>query len=246
MDTRGFYGQTGATVTTHNSKDMDILHTIGSRLATVDELHDVLQQIVEFVSSVLRCDSCFIYVLQEKRLVLCASKNPHADVVDALGIELGEGLTGWVAEHLQPVAIPAKALHDPRFKLFQSLPEDQFEAFLSVPAVCRGRLVGVINVQHKQPYDYSAEEVRLISTIGFLVGAEIERARLDTENTRLAAQLQRNNILDRATKVLQKDLNVNEQYAYRLIQQESRNRRTPMREIAAAVVLSDDLRRKRV
>nr|WP_179493355.1 GAF domain-containing protein [Granulicella arctica] len=224
---------------------MDFLHAIGSRLATVDELHDVLRQIVDFVSSVLRCDSCFVYILQGKRLVLCASKNPHADIVDELGIELGEGLTGWVAEHLEPVAIPSKALHDPRFKLFQSLPEDRFEAFLSVPILCRGKLVGVINVQHKQPYNYSTEEVRLISTIGFLVGAEIERARLDTENTKLAAQLQLNNILDRATKILQKDLNVNEQYAYRMIQQESRDRRTPMKEIAAAVVLSDDLRRKR-
>ncbi|NYF80788.1 GAF domain-containing protein [Granulicella arctica] len=232
-------------MTTQTSKDMDFLHAIGSRLATVDELHDVLRQIVDFVSSVLRCDSCFVYILQGKRLVLCASKNPHADIVDELGIELGEGLTGWVAEHLEPVAIPSKALHDPRFKLFQSLPEDRFEAFLSVPILCRGKLVGVINVQHKQPYNYSTEEVRLISTIGFLVGAEIERARLDTENTKLAAQLQLNNILDRATKILQKDLNVNEQYAYRMIQQESRDRRTPMKEIAAAVVLSDDLRRKR-
>jgi uroporphyrinogen-III synthase len=232
-------------MTAKNSKDMDFLHAIGRQLGAVDELHDVLQQIVEFVSSVLQCDSCFIYILREKRLLLCASKNPHADIVDELGIELGEGLTGWVAEHLEPVAIPERALDDPRFKLFQSLPEDHYEAFLSVPVLCRGKLVGVINVQHKQPYNHSTEEVRLISTIGFLVGAEIERARLDTENVKLAAQLQLNNILDRATKILQKDLNVNEQYAYRMIQQESRHRRTPMKEIAAAVVLSDDLRRKR-
>jgi hypothetical protein len=54
---------------------------------------------------------------------LCASKNPHADIVDVLGIERGEGLTGRVAEHLEPVAIPSNALHDPRFKLFQSLLE---------------------------------------------------------------------------------------------------------------------------
>ncbi len=226
-------------------ENFDFVHAIGSRLATVDELHDVLKQVVDFVSSVMQCDSCFVYVLQEKRLVLCASKNSHADVVDELGIELGEGLTGWVAEHLQSVAIPSRAFDDPRFKLFQSLPEDRFEGFLSVPVVCRGKLVGVINMQHRKPYDYSAEEVRLISTIGFLVGAEIERARLDSENARLSAQLQLNNILDQATKILQKDLNVNAQYAYRLIQQESRNRRTPMKEIAAAVVLSDDLRRKR-
>jgi len=230
---------------TANNKDMDFIHAIGSRLATVDELHDVLQQIVDFVSSILHCDSCFIYVLRDKRLVLCGSKNPHADIMDELGIELGEGVTGWVAEHLETVAIPLKAFEDPRFKRFQSLPEDRFEAFLSVPVLCRGKLVGVINVQHKQPYTHSVDEVRLISTIGFLVGAEIERARLDTENTKLAAQLQLNNVLDRATKILQRDLSINEYNAYRMIQQESRHRRTPMREIAAAVVLSDDLRRKR-
>lgn len=232
------------TLSSRNNNDMEFIHAIGSRLATVDELHDVLQQIVEFVSSVLQCDSCFVYVLQAKRLVLCASKNPHADIVDELGIALGEGLTGWVAAHLQPVAISSKAVDDPRFKLFHALPEDRFEAFLSVPVLCRGKLVGVINVQHREPYVHSAEEVRLISTIGFLVGAEVERARLDTENTKLSAQLQMNNVLDRATKILQTDLNVNQQYAYRMIQKESRDRRTPMRDIAAAVVLSDELRKR--
>jgi uroporphyrinogen-III synthase len=232
-------------MTVQNTKDMEFLHDIGNRLAAVDELHDVLQQIVDFVSSVLQCDSCFVYILHSKRLVLCASKNPHSDILDTLAIELGEGLTGWVAEHLEPVAITRQAHRDARFKRFQTLPEDHFEAFLSVPVLCRGKLVGVINVQHKQPYDYSKKEVRLISTIGFLVGAEIERARLDTENTRLSAQLQMNNVLDRATKILQRDFQLNPLEAYRMIQQESRQRRTPMKEIAAAVVLSDDLRRKR-
>jgi uroporphyrinogen-III synthase len=53
-----------------------------------------------------------------------------------------------------------------------------------------------------------------------------------------------NNVLDRATRILQRDLQLNEREAYQKIQQESRHRRTPMKEIAAAVVLSDELRRK--
>ena len=51
--------------------------------------------------------------------------------------------------HQQPVAIGSQAWSDPRFKMFNDLPEDQFEAFLSVPILCRGKLVGVINVQHR-------------------------------------------------------------------------------------------------
>ena len=35
------------------------------------------------------------------------------------------------------------------FRLFNELPEDRFEAFLSVPLVSGGRLVGVVNVQNR-------------------------------------------------------------------------------------------------
>ena len=37
-------------------------------------------------------------------LVLRASKNPHPDVLDRLKLRVGQGITGWVAEHRQPVA----------------------------------------------------------------------------------------------------------------------------------------------
>ncbi len=43
------------------------------------------------------------------------------------------------------------AAQDPRFRLFNELPEDSYEAFLSVPLLSRGRVVGVINLQHRRP-----------------------------------------------------------------------------------------------
>ena len=157
------------------------LHEIGRRMAAADPIHTVLQRIVEFVLAVIPCDSCFIYVLEREELVLRASKNPHADLVDHLGIRLGQGITGWVAEHREPVAITSKAMHDRRFKIFKDLPEDQFEALLSCPIVCANRVVGVMNLQHRRPYHHKPEQIRLLSMIGFLVGAEIERARLEDE-----------------------------------------------------------------
>jgi signal transduction protein with GAF and PtsI domain len=62
-------------------------------------------------------------------LVLRASKNPHPEVVGRLKLRVREGITGWVAEHREPVAIPEKAAHDPRFQFFHELPEDSYEAF---------------------------------------------------------------------------------------------------------------------
>jgi uroporphyrinogen-III synthase len=223
--------------------DVDVLHEIGSRLATASPLHAVLSQVVNVVSTLVRCDSCFVYVLQDTDLVLRASKTPHPDVVDRLKLRVGQGITGWVAEHGEPVAVSEGASLDPRFQAFHDLPEDRYEAFLSVPVLSRGKLVGVINLQHEAPHVHGREEIQLISTIGFLVGAEIEMARLEGENTQLSERLETRKVLDRAKGILQRDLGITEEEAYLTIQRQSRQRRKSKKEIAEAIVLSDELRR---
>lgn len=225
---------------------LDFLHEIGSRMAASDPLHTVLNRIVDFACSLINCDSCFVYVLEEDQLVLRASKNPHSDLVDHLGIWLGQGITGWVGWHREPVAIPAKALQDSRFKRFRNLPEDTFEAFLSVPILCRGKLVGVINLQHRKPYYHTEHEVRLLSAVGYLVGAELERARLETENLQLSDRLESRKQIERAKGILQRDFGLDEESAYRAMQRESRQRRKSMREIAEAILLNEDLRKSRL
>src|SRR6202041_3391599 len=177
---------------------VDLLHEIGNRLATADGFHDVLTRVVEFATVLVRCDSCLIYVLEGEELVLRASKNPHPDAVDRLKLRVGQGITGWVAEHKEPVAVAEKAALDPRFQFFHELPEDSYEAFLSVPLMCRGRVVGVINLQHREHHVYRRREIRMISTVGFLVGAELELARLEEANSTLAEQLQTRKIVEGA------------------------------------------------
>jgi len=223
----------------------DFLHEISSRIAAADSFHVVLNRIVDFVSTLVPCDSCFIYVLEQDKLVLRASKNPHADVVDYLGVQIGQGITGWVAQHREPVAISSNAANDPRFQVFRNLPEDHFEAILCVPILCASKVVGVITLQHRKPYDHRQQEVRLVSMIGFLVGAEIERARLEDENVELSDRLETRIAVDRAKGILQRDLVISESEAYRALQRESRQRRKSMREIAEAILLGDDLKKMR-
>ena len=222
---------------------INFLHEISSRIAAADSLHLVLDRIVSFISSMIPCDSCFIYVLEGDNLVMRASKNPHADLVDHMGIQIGQGVTGWVAKHRQPVAIASGASNDPRFKAFKNLPEDHFEAMLCTPIMCAGRVIGVITLQHRLNYRHSTNEVRLLSTLGHLVGAEIERARLETENSQLASRLETRKAVDRAKSILQRDLSLSEDDAYQMMHRESRQRRKSMREIADAILLSEELRR---
>jgi uroporphyrinogen-III synthase len=222
---------------------IDFLHQIGSRMAAADPLHEVLERIVDFVAAVVKCDSCFVYVLEGKELVLRSSKNPHPDIVDRLKLRVGQGITGWVAEHRQPVAVASHAFQDSRFQYFHELPEDRYEAFLSVPIICRNKLVGVINLQHRQPHTHSQGEIQLIATIGFLVGAEIEMARLEEENSQLSEQLESRKVIERGKGILQRDMRLSEEQAYLMLQKQSRQRRMSMREVAEAIILSEEIKR---
>jgi uroporphyrinogen-III synthase len=221
--------------------DIALLNKMATRLSAADPVHEVFEEVVEFVAAVIKCDSCMVYALEGEELVLRASKNPHPEALDRLKMRVGQGITGWVAQHREPVVVSQKAYDDPRFKLFNELPEDRFESFLSVPLVSGGRLVGVISLQSREPHRYSKRETSLVAMIGFLVA----RARLEGENSELFDKLEKRKIVERAKGILQRDLQIGEEEAYLTLQRESRQRRKSMKEFAEAIVLGDDLKRKR-
>jgi signal transduction protein with GAF and PtsI domain len=221
---------------------VEVLHHTVSRIAAADDFHQALDRVLDFAVEVVKCDSCFIYVLQGSDLVLRASKNPHQELLDRLKLRLGQGITGWVGAHREPVAVFREAYKDPRFQYFTELPEDRYEALLSVPLLSRGRLVGVMNLQHRDPHIYTTRDIRLLSTIGCWAGAEIEMARLETLNSDLSEQLETRKLVERAKGILQRDLGLTEEQAYLSIQRQSRQKRRTMKEISEAIVLSEEVK----
>jgi uroporphyrinogen-III synthase len=219
------------------SADVAYLHVV-SRMTAEVPFADVLKEVVEFATSVVRCDSCFVYILEGNELVLRASRNSHPEAVGRLKLKVGHGITGWVATHRKPVVVSQNACGDPRFQLFNELPEDRFESLLSVPLLSRRRVVGIINLQNRAPHHYSNHEITWLSTIGFLVGAEVEMARLEKENSELTQRLEVRKLVERAKGILQQDLRIVEEEAYLMLQRQSQQRRLSMKKIAQAVVLS--------
>ena len=141
-------------------------------------LQEVLQGVVSLIVEFTQCDSCLVYLLDGDDLVLCASNTPHPSTIGKLRMRSNEGLTGWVARERRLLAIPREAYKDPRFKKFGELEEDSFEAFLSAPVIARNRVVGVINVQHRQPHQHTGSEMEVITTVGEQVGCALVLARM--------------------------------------------------------------------
>jgi len=216
------------------------------RITSGAPLDEILSEVVEFLAEALTCDSCMAYIAEGEDLVLRAWSNDHPEAADRVKVKTVLGITGWAAGERESAIATRGAHADPRVKVFFHEPlADRFESFLSVPMMSGGRLVGAINVQSRGQYSYSEREISLIATLGYIVSAELERERLEKENLALADRLESRKIVERAKGILQRDLRVNEEDAYLTLQRESRQRRKSMKEVAEAIILSDDLKKRK-
>ncbi len=224
-------------------KELNFLYRVAQTVHNL-EINELLKEIVEIAVTVTRANSCLVYILDEKNqeLVLRASKNPHTNLLQKIKIKLGEGITGWVAKEKTPVAIAKGASQDSRFKFFRNLPEDRFEAFLSVPIINKKGVCGVINIQHKRLHIHSDMEINLLSAIGKLVGGAVENALLIEESLALKDALEMRKLLEKAKGILMNKKHLTEDNAYRMIQKESMDSRVSLKEVAEAIILADRLK----
>jgi uroporphyrinogen-III synthase len=157
-----------------------LLHRISSIVSSGLELETMLRELVDLIMQVSDSDACLVYLVDHgtNEIVLRASQLPHSGEIGKLRLQMGEGITGWVAKHKSVVALAKDASLDTRFKGFTSLQEDTYQSFLSVPLVSSGDLIGVINVHHREPHKHTSDEVALVSFIGEQMGGAIAKSRL--------------------------------------------------------------------
>jgi len=223
--------------------DVSSLNRIAGRISSSLPIDAVLLDVVEVMSALTCCDACSIYLLDNDEFVLRASNDSGSRRVNHLALNRGQQSAGWLMGQREPVSGSRRAFSDTRPAHFSELPEEGYEAFLTVPIVSGGRLFGVINLQNRNPYQYNPREISLAMTLGFMVGAKVNCARLEAENALLDARLRSRKLVERAKGILQREMKISEDAAYRAMRQESQHMRKSMREIAEAVLLTDNLRK---
>jgi signal transduction protein with GAF and PtsI domain len=229
-----------------------LLHRISSIISSKLSIDEILGEVIGFTIQATACDACLVYLLDRatNEVVLRASQVPHAAALGNLRMKIGQGITGWVAQHQSIVSLPSHAAADTRFIPFQGLIEDTYQAFLSVPLVSSGDLIGVINVHHREPHQHSEWEIGRLRFVGEQLGSAVGKSLLVEENSRLLEEtlevkreLETRKVVERAKGILQRNLGLTEEEAYLRLRDQSRKLRKPMKELADAVILSEDLGR---
>src|SRR5256885_14904840 len=94
---------------------VDLLHETSKIVSSGLTLDEMLRELIQLAVQVTACDACLIYLAEpEGGVVLRASQLPHTNEIGHIRIKIGEGVTGWVAEHKSAVALASKAAADKR------------------------------------------------------------------------------------------------------------------------------------
>jgi uroporphyrinogen-III synthase len=109
----------------------------------------------------------------------------------------------------------------------------------------------VINVHHRQSHEHSPQEVSLLTFIGEQMGGAIfknklaeENARLKEETVEVKRKLEERKLVERAKGILQRRHGLTEEDSYLQLRNESRRLRRPMKDLAEAIIFTEELSKR--
>ena len=156
---------------------LDIVAATGSGPA----VEPVAAAVARLITAATASDVCFVHVLDDSggSLTLAGATPPFDDCIGQVQLRLGEGVSGWVAQHREPVVITSGKDEDPRYVPIPALRGSDFTSMASVPMETGlGRLVGVLNVHTVARREFTDRDIQLLLAIGRLTAGALDQARV--------------------------------------------------------------------
>jgi signal transduction histidine kinase len=154
---------------------------ISNFVGSVMLLDDILARIVRITAEMLNVPVCSIFLLnEEQRLVLRSNVGFEPELIGQASFELGNGITGWVAQTGQLVATP-DANQDHRYLPLPSTLELGCRAFLCAPLRIQDAIVGVMTARKAEWYEFSYNEILFFETVCKQIAIVLEKSRMYEE-----------------------------------------------------------------
>ena len=217
-----------------------------SRAITSDHyLEDILKLIVMVTARVIDVEICSLWLMDEsespKKIRLKATQSIDPDYVNDRSLSLNEGVVGFVATHNQPLIVK-DVLKDPRFKEKEMAKKLGLVSMLGVPLKAKDKdVIGVLNCFTSTVHQFSETEVNLITAVANQAAVAILNTELMVKTKVIQEELETRKLVERAKEILMNRRRMKGDEAYRWIQKRSMDTRKSMRNVAEAVLLSEEL-----
>jgi sigma-B regulation protein RsbU (phosphoserine phosphatase) len=160
-----------------------LLLDVADVLATSLDLDTTVRRVAEVVRRVIDYEIFAILLLNEKtqELRFRFQVGYPPEFAERSRIKMGEGVTGLAAQTRQAVLID-DVTRDPRY--IAAIPNVRSE--LAVPLITKNRVIGVIDIEAREPGYFTEEHSRLLTLVASRMAAGIENAQLYTRTTKQA------------------------------------------------------------
>jgi len=180
-----------------------LLLDVADVLATSLDLDTTVRRVAEVVRKVIDYEIFAILLINEKthemRFRFQVGYPP--EFAERSRIKVGEGVVGQAAQLRQAVLID-DVTKDPRY--IEAVPNVRSE--LAVPLITKNRVIGVIDIEAREPGYFTEEHRRLLTLVASRMAAGIENAQLYTRTTKQARiLLTLNEIARELTSILNLD-----------------------------------------
>jgi phosphoserine phosphatase RsbU/P len=160
-----------------------LLLEVADVLSTSLDLDTTLRRVAEVVRKVIDYEIFAILLLNEKtqELRFRFQIGYPPEFAERGRIKVGEGVTGRAAQMRQAILVD-DVTQDPRY--IAAVPSVRSE--LAVPLITKNRVIGVIDLEAREPGYFNEEHSRLLTLVASRMAAGIENAQLYTRITRQA------------------------------------------------------------
>lgn len=223
---------------------VEALFKISSEIVSDKYLNDILRVIVDMTAKMMNSKICSILLLDEKKdeLYIVATQSLSEEYINKPNLKIGEGISGLAIMN-NAVTTSSDVRCDKRFKYPEIAKKENIVSMISVPILVKNKVVGVINSYTPKKHKHTSEEIKLLKTIANQSGLVIENSKLMEEIISTKQMLEVRKAVERAKGILMKELNVPEDDAYRIIQKKSMDTCRPMKEIADAIILANEIKK---
>ncbi|MCX5708523.1 MAG: GAF and ANTAR domain-containing protein [Candidatus Omnitrophica bacterium] len=227
-------------------RQIEALSKVAKLIASGMYLDELLRLIVSVTAEVMNSKVSSLMVLDpdKKELVIKATQSISEAYNKKANIKLGEGIAGIVAKENKPIIVP-DLLKEPRYLNQGIARKEGLVSLASVPLAVKGRVIGVLNCYTSQKHEFTKAELNILTALANQASLAIENAELALRAHSAEEALYTRKVVERAKEILAGEANIPSQEAYRLIQKQSMDSRKSMRDIAEAIILANDLKKKK-
>lgn len=157
-----------------------LIHHVTTVSASSTNINDALSSAVQGLRVTLGDYVTILLIDTHKRMLQVSASSGYDQDLVGMQVEVGEGITGWVAEHNEALIIN-DVKNDPRY-----IPAaEKVRSELAVPLVYRGETLGVLNVESEIPNAYDEHDQDILGTLAGSLAAIIVTARLSERQHQL-------------------------------------------------------------